>query len=136
MSPSLPLAVMVTYDATTEAVTVTVRPVYLDDKSDPIAGRFVFAYFVTIANESAYEVQLLRRRWLITDAHERVQEVEGEGVVGRQPTLRPGESHEYHSFCVLPTFTGEMTGTYLLQREDGARFRAEIPRFYLGAQTN
>ncbi|MEM1054357.1 MAG: Co2+/Mg2+ efflux protein ApaG [Bacteroidota bacterium] len=127
---------MVTYDATTESVTVRVRPVYLDAKSDPIAGRFVFAYFVSITNESELDVQLLRRRWIIRDGRGHVQEVEGEGVVGRQPMLRPGETHEYHSFSVLPTFTGAMEGDYLLQREDGARFRAIIPRFYLTARTN
>lgn len=127
---------MVTYDATTEAISVRVRPVYLDDKSRPAAGRFVFAYFVTITNESDQEVQVLRRRWLITDADGRVQEVEGEGVVGLQPVIPPGASHAYHSFSVLPTFTGTMAGDYLLQRADGARFRAEIPRFYLAALAN
>lgn len=134
--PSLPPVVMLTYDATTEAVTVRVRPVYLDAKSSPIAGRFVFAYFVTVANDSPYEVQLLRRRWRIEDASGTVQDVEGEGVIGRQPVIPPGGRHEYHSFCVLPTFTGAMEGDYLLQREDGARFRAEIPRFHLAAGTN
>ena len=127
---------MVSYGATTEAVTVTVRPVYLDDKSEPLAGRFVFAYFVRIENAGAQEVQLLRRRWLIRDASGHVQEVEGQGVIGRQPVLAPGEAHAYHSFCVLPTFEGTMEGDYLMQREDGARFRAEIPRFHLRALAN
>ena len=127
---------MPTYGATTEAITVTVRPAYLDDKSDPVGKRFVFAYFVTIANDGPEEVQVLRRRWVIRDETGTVQEIEGEGVVGRTPTIAPGEAHEYHSFCVLPTFTGSMEGDYLLQRPDGARFRAEIPRFHLRALAN
>ncbi|MEL6617165.1 MAG: Co2+/Mg2+ efflux protein ApaG [Bacteroidota bacterium] len=127
---------MVRYDATTEAVTVTVRPVYLDDKSQPLARRFVFAYSVRIENHGTEEVQLLRRRWTIRDGRGRVQEIEGDGVVGRQPTIAPGAAHEYQSFCVLPTFDGDMEGDYLMQRADGARFRAEIPRFYLRAMCN
>jgi len=127
---------MVSYDATTDAVTVTVRPVYLDDKSDPIVRRFVFAYHVRIENHGDGEVQLLRRRWRIVDADGRVQDIEGAGVVGRQPTIPPGAAHEYHSYCVLPTFTGTMEGTYLMEREDGQRFRATIPRFHLRALAN
>lgn len=127
---------MVSYDATTDAITVTVRPVYLDDRSEVLESRFVHLYFVEIENEGPGEVQLLRRRWIITDAHGNVQEIEGEGVVGRQPVLGPGDVHEYHSFCVLPTFEGTMEGTYLMQRENGSRFRAEIPRFHLRALVN
>ena len=127
---------MVSYDATTDAVTVTVRPVYLDDRSDVVEGRFVHLYFVQIGNGGSGEVQLLRRRWIITDAEGRVEEVEGEGVVGRQPVIPPGEVHEYHSFSVLGTFEGTMEGTYLMQREDGSRFKAEIPKFYLRALAN
>ncbi len=127
---------MVSYDATTEAVTVTVRPAYLDDKTDVIARRFVFAYFVRIENGGAGEVQLLRREWVITDASGRVQHVEGPGVIGLQPTIAPGGAHEYHSFCVLPTFDGTMEGSYLMQRETGARFRVQIPLFYLRALSN
>ena len=127
---------MVSYDATTDAVTVTVRPVYLDDRSDVLERRFVHLYFIQIENHSAGEIQLLRRRWIITDALGNVQEVEGKGVVGRQPVLGPGEIHEYHSFTVLPTFEGTMEGTYLMQREDGSRFKAEIPRFHLRALAN
>ena len=127
---------MVSYDATTETVRVTVRPAYLDDKSDALARRFVFAYFVRVENQGEDEVQLLRRHWRITDAEGRVEEVEGAGVVGAQPAIRPGEAHEYHSFCVLQTFEGSMEGTYLMQRESGARFRAQIPTFHLRALAN
>ena len=127
---------MLSYAATTDAVEVSVRPVYLDAKSDPVAGRFVFAYFVRIENHGAEPVRLLRRRWSITDAAGVTEEVEGPGVVGQQPTIAPGAAHEYHSFCVLQTFGGSMTGTYLMERPDGERFRARIPRFHLRAMAN
>ena len=127
---------MVSYAATTDAVRVTVRPAYLDGKSDVVGRQFTFAYFVRIENEGHSEVQLLRRTWLITDSEGHVQEVEGEGVIGEQPVIGPGEMHEYHSFCVLRTFEGSMEGTYLMQRENGDRFRAQIPTFHLRALTN
>ncbi len=127
---------MITYDATTDRIAVSVRPVYLDGQSDLVARRFVFAYFISITNRSAIEVQLLRRHWIIKDDAGGVQEVEGEGVVGEQPHILPSGMHEYNSFCVLPTFTGTMEGTFLMQRENGERFRVEIPRFDLRAQAN
>lgn len=127
---------MTLYAATTEEVTVSVRPVYLDDQSDVFARRFVFAYFVQIANEGPEEVQLLRRHWLIHHGGGRTVEVEGEGVVGQQPVIRPGETHLYNSFCVLETMTGSMEGTYLMQRPNGSRFRAVIPQFHLRAAAN
>lgn len=127
---------MVSYDSTTDAVTVTVRPAYLDDRSDPVGRRFVFTYFVEILNGGTGEIQLLRRRWLITDAGGHVQQVEGPGVVGLQPMIAPGATHAYHSFCVLPTFEGTMEGSYLLQHATGERFRAAIPRFHLRALAN
>ncbi len=127
---------MVSYDATTEMLTVSVRPVYLDGKSDVLGKRFVFAYFIRIENHGDEEVQLLRRRWEISDVDGRVQEVEGAGVVGRQPVIGPGGWHEYHSFCVLQSFQGSMEGTFLMQRTNGERFYAQIPRFYLQAMSN
>ena len=127
---------MVSYDATTETVRVTVRPAYLDGKSDAMERQFVFAYFVRLENHGDEDIQLLRRRWVITDSDGRVQEVEGSGVVGQQPSIAPGEAHEYHSVCVLRTFEGTMEGTYLMQREDGSRFRARIPHFHLVALGN
>lgn len=127
---------MVSYVATTDTVEVSVRPVYLDAKSDAVVRRFVFAYFVRIENGGTEPVRLLRRRWTITDAAGVTEEVEGPGVVGQQPTIAPGEAHAYHSFCVLQTFGGSMTGTYLMERPDGARFRARIPRFHLRAMAN
>ncbi len=127
---------MVTYDATTQSIAVSVRPVYLDGQSDLLARRFVFAYFITIGNHGAGDVQLLRRHWIIKDDTGGLQDVEGEGVIGEQPTIAPGGVHEYNSYCVLPTFTGTMEGTYLMQRENGEQFRVEIPRFDLRAQAN
>lgn len=127
---------MVPYSATTDDVTVTVRPVYLDSQSDFFSRRFVFGYFIRIENHGAEEVQLLRRHWYIYDAGGRVQEVEGEGVVGQQPLIAPGAAHEYSSYCVLTTFEGTMEGSYLMQRPNGERFRIAIPRFDLRAAAN
>ena len=127
---------MFPFEATTQQLTVSVRPVYLDEQSDVFASRFVFAYFVQLQNHGQGEVQLLRRHWVIHHGDGRVVDVEGEGVVGQQPVLAPGTTHAYHSFCVLETMTGSMEGTYLMQRPNGARFRAVIPRFALRARAN
>ena len=127
---------MVPYVATTEDITVTVRPVYLDGQSDVLNQRFVFGYFVRIENRGSGDVQLLRRHWHIQDSNGRVQEVEGEGVVGKTPLIAPGESHEYNSFCIIETFEGSMEGTYLVEREYGSRFKVTIPRFDLRAAAN
>lgn len=127
---------MLAYTATTEDIVVTVRPGYLDSQSDVMNRRFVFGYFVRIENRSAEEVQLLRRHWTIRETTGRIEEVEGEGVVGKQPTIPPGQAHEYSSFCVLQSFEGSMEGTYLMQRPNGARFRIAIPRFELRALSN
>ena len=127
---------MVPYVSTTEGITVTIRPVYLDQESDILNHRFVFAYYVKIENNSEDEVQLLRRRWLIKEMNGRVQEVEGDGVVGQQPIIKPGEQHEYNSFCVLTTFEGSMEGSYVMERPNGQRFRATIPLFNLRAAAN
>lgn len=124
------------YEATTQQLTVSVRPVYLDDQSDVFASRFVFAYFVEIQNHGLAEVQLLRRHWMISHGDGRIVEVEGEGVVGQQPVLAPGGTHAYNSFCVLETMDGTMEGTYLMQRPNGSRFRAQIPLFHLRAAAN
>jgi ApaG protein len=127
---------MVHYAATTGEVTVSVRPVYLDQQSDPLGHQFVFAYFVEVTNHGDADVQLLRRRWRITDGFGEVQEVEGAGVVGEQPVIGPGETHRYNSFCVLETMEGAMEGSYLMERARGERFRAAIPRFHLRARAN
>ncbi len=127
---------MIPYTSVTENIRVTVRPVYLDGKSDVINQRFVFGYFVRIENAGDTDVQLLRRHWYIHDASGRIQEVEGDGVIGAQPVIVPGESHEYNSYCVLETFTGFMEGYYLMESENGSRFQVAIPRFDLSAASN
>jgi ApaG protein len=124
------------YAATTENITVTVRPVYLDGQSNPIERKFVFAYFIQIVNNSPEQVQLLRRHWFITNSNGNVQEVEGEGVVGRQPVIPPGGTHDYNSFSVLETFEGSMEGSYLMERPGGEQFSVAIPRFVLRAAAN
>jgi ApaG protein len=119
------------YAATTRDITVTVQPRYLDDQSVPDAGHFVWAYHVHIHNNSGETVQLLTRHWVITDAEGRVHEVRGEGVIGKQPILRPGESFEYASGTPLSTPSGMMMGTYQMQGDDGERFDIDIPAFSL-----
>jgi len=127
---------MFPFEATTQQLTVSVRPVYLDEQSDVFENKFVFAYFVRLENHGSEEVQLLRRHWVIHHGNGRVANVEGEGVVGQQPVLAPGTTHAYHSFCVLEAMEGAMEGTYLMQRANGSRFRALIPRFTLRARAN
>ena len=124
------------YTATTEQITISVRPVYIDSQSDALVRKFVFAYFVRVENHGTEPVQLLRRHWFINHAGGRIEEVEGEGVVGKQPTIEPGKVHEYNSFCILETFEGSMEGTYLMQRGAGEYFRVVIPRFTLRAMAN
>lgn len=122
--------------ATTENITITVHPIYLDGQSDIIAKKFVFGYRVRIENNRSEPVQLLRRHWFIRDSKGETKEVEGEGVVGRQPVIQPGEAHEYKSYCVLETFEGSMEGSYQMQRPDGTILNILIPRFILRAAAN
>lgn len=117
---------------TTQGVTVTVTTNYLPDYSSPSQEHFVFAYRIDIRNDSGYTVKLLRRHWFISDANGTVREVEGEGVVGRQPVLEPGESHQYMSGCNLKSGVGKMRGTYLMERlGNGESFQVNIPEFTL-----
>lgn len=119
------------YEAETRGVRVRVAPSFLPDHSDPDEQRFVWAYTVEIENAGRETIQLVDRRWIITDAHGRVEEVKGPGVVGEQPTLRPGESFHYTSGCPLPTDSGAMVGHYGLVTDAGERFEAAIPAFSL-----
>ena len=117
---------------TTQGVTVTVTTNYLPDYSSPSQEHFVFAYRIDIRNDSGNTVKLLRRHWFISDANGTVREVEGEGVVGRQPVLEPGESHQYMSGCNLKSGVGKMRGTYLMERlGNGDNFQVNIPEFTL-----
>ena len=115
----------------TDGIRVTVRSVYVPEQSAPRAKRYVFAYTVRIANEGATTAQLRTRHWIITDGEGRVEEVRGDGVIGAQPTLKPGQHFEYTSGCVLRTPRGTMHGTYRMHRDDGRFFDAEIAPFSL-----
>ena len=110
---------------------VSVRPQYLDAHSNPEEQHFVFAYTVTIRNTGEHTAQLMSRHWIITDANNQVEEVRGDGVVGEQPVLKPGESFEYTSGCPLTTPVGSMRGTYQCVADDGTAFEATIPEFVL-----
>jgi ApaG protein len=110
---------------------VSVRPQFLPEQSDPDDDTYVFAYTVTIRNTGESIAKLLSRHWIITDSEGRIEEVRGEGVVGEQPVLRPGESFEYTSGCPLETPVGSMQGSYQCIAEDGTRFEVEIPEFVL-----
>lgn len=121
------------YKATTRAIDVSVEPFYLAEQSEPEKERWVFGYRVRIENAGTETVQLLTRHWQITDGRGRVIEVRGEGVVGEQPRLEPGESFQYTSGTPLPTPTGIMAGSYQMVNEDGERFDVVIPAFSLDA---
>lgn len=127
---------MVSFVAESEGVRVTVRPLWQPAQTDPFAGKFVFSYAVEIANETDGELQLLRRAWRIAHADGHVETVEGEGVVGEQPVIAPGDRYAYTSFVVLRTFTGTMEGHYTMERATGERLRATIPTFHLAAMAN
>jgi len=120
------------YSQTTRAITVTVRPIFLEDQSTPEEGHFVWAYQVTIGNDGTQTVQLLRRHWVITDGLGQVQEVDGPGVVGEQPILEPGERFVYTSGTPLPTPSGFMQGSYAMRVIDsGEVFDVVVPVFSL-----
>ncbi|MGB2867686.1 MAG: Co2+/Mg2+ efflux protein ApaG [Bacteroidota bacterium] len=124
------------YTAITEGIKIVVRPVYLDTQSEVLSRKFVFAYFIRIENNSGEQVQLLRRRWHIEHSSGKTEEVDGEGVIGKQPVIKSGEFHEYNSFCILETMEGFMEGSYLMQRKNGTTFTVAIPRFSLRAASN
>jgi len=117
----------------TDAMAIGVRPEYAAEHSDPASWRYVFAYYITIENVGNETAQLFWRHWLIHDLVAGDHEVEGEGVVGQSPVLRPGDSHRYNSFCILRGPTGHMAGFYHFRRRDGSVFRAPIPRFHFHA---
>lgn len=114
----------------TDGVKISVSTEYQQDYSNPDQLHYVFTYKILIENYSDYTIQLLRRHWHIFDAYGVRREVEGEGVVGQQPVLEPGESHEYISGCNLKSGIGKMVGTYQMERIiDGKKFIANIPEF-------
>ncbi|MSP43271.1 MAG: Co2+/Mg2+ efflux protein ApaG [Alphaproteobacteria bacterium] len=119
------------YETVTRDIRVAVEPHFLADQSQPDQNRYLWAYRVTIRNDGGRTVQLRSRYWRITDGAGRVQEVRGDGVVGKQPMLAPGESFQYTSGTPLPTPSGFMTGTYQMQTGEGEEFDIDIPTFSL-----
>jgi ApaG protein len=119
------------YSETTRSITITVRPIYLEEHSSPADDHYVWAYHVRIENGGNETVQLRNRHWKIIDSLGRLQEVRGPGVVGEQPVLTPGASFEYTSSCPLPTSSGFMVGDYEMQTESGECFLAQVPAFSL-----
>lgn len=112
-------------------IRIRVATQYVDEQSEPDIDRYVFAYTITIENNSDTQAQLLGRHWVITDANGKVQEVSGDGVVGEQPKLNPGETYKYSSGAVLETPVGAMEGRYRMQAAGGIDFYAPIPAFTL-----
>jgi len=112
-------------------ISVAVETAYLDEQSDPKERRYVFSYTITIRNEGLVPARLVTRHWIITDADGKVQEVRGDGVVGEQPYLKPGQGFRYSSGAVIETPVGAMQGSYQMVADDGRRFDASIAPFRL-----
>lgn len=110
---------------------ISVATQFLEEESDPAEDRYVFAYTIRIRNLGRLPAQLLDRHWIITDANGKIEEVRGEGVVGEQPRLEPGEDFTYTSGAIIATAVGTMEGSYGLAGDDGTRFEAPIPPFTL-----
>jgi ApaG protein len=117
-----------------EGITISVETYYQPDYSNPVNGEFMFAYRITIENNNAFPVKLLRRNWHIYDSNGSTREVEGEGVVGIQPQINPGQSYRYISGCNLRSEIGKMYGTYLMENSNTQQtFNADIPAFEMCA---
>jgi ApaG protein len=114
-----------------QPIRIEVETAYLDEQSNPREQRYVFSYTITIRNEGQVAARLLTRHWIITDANGKVQEVHGDGVVGEQPHLKPGQGFRYSSGAVLETPVGSMQGSYQMVTDDGTRFDAPIAVFRL-----
>ncbi len=112
-------------------IRIEVETAYLDEQSDPRERRYVFSYTITIRNEGTVPARLMTRHWVITDANGKVQEVRGDGVVGEQPHLKPGQGFRYSSGAVLETPVGAMQGSYQMVTDDGLKFDAPIAAFRL-----
>jgi len=121
------------HSATTEGITVRVAVNFLPEQSRIEAGKWFWVYHIRIENHSDRPVQLITRHWRITDGRGMVNHVDGDGVVGEQPLLQPGESHDYVSGCPLSTPQGSMEGYYTFRRQDGSELQATIPYFPLAA---
>ena len=119
------------YEAETYGVTIRVLPEYLDDRSEPDQRQYFWRYTIEIENGADQEIQLLRRHWVITDAVGRRQEVRGDGVVGEQPYISPGDRYIYASGCPLNEPSGLMMGSFVMCRDDGEEFQVTVPAFSL-----
>ena len=118
-------------DVVTQGIRVRVQSCYVQAESDPDRSHYFFAYTVRISNEGDTPARLVSRHWIIKDSHGRTEHVRGPGVVGQQPRLEPGQSHEYTSCCPLTTASGSMQGTYQMVRDDGGEFDAVVGVFSL-----
>ncbi|MGD1844889.1 MAG: Co2+/Mg2+ efflux protein ApaG [Salibacteraceae bacterium] len=120
------------FTAVTAGIKISVKATYKPEYSDPRRNNYLFSYQIKIENMSDYTVKLLRRHWFIFDSNGEHRQVEGEGVIGEQPTLAPGDLYSYESACSLTTEIGKMHGTYLMQRKlDNGQFRVRIPEFFM-----
>ena len=118
-------------DTTTNGIRVQVSSQFLPDRSSPKEEQYVFAYHITITNVGTDIAQLISRHWIITNADGETEEVQGPGVVGEQPLLKPGEHFEYTSFCPLKTNVGTMHGSYTMVTPDGEAFQVRVAPFTL-----
>jgi len=120
-------------DSLQNNIKVDVETRYIEEQSNPEQNYFVFAYTITIQNQGQKTAQLLTRHWVITDSNHKIQEVKGDGVVGEQPILKPGEQFVYTSGTMLETSVGTMKGSYQMESADGSKFDATIEEFVLSA---
>ena len=118
------------YREETDNIEVEVAPVYLSEESAPAKGQFFYMYAVRITNNRPEPVQLLTRKWTIRNGQGEVKEIEGDGVIGEQPWIKPGDTYTYRSFCPLTTPTGNMRGSYLFENEAGEEIEAKVPLFF------
>lgn len=119
------------YREVTQGIVIEATPEYVPEHSNPIHKLYYFSYRIRVTNENAFPVKLLSRQWVIRDGTGACRKVSGEGVIGIQPEIGPGQSFEYESFCPLPTPTGNMRGSYRLAKPDGETLECSIPLFFL-----
>ena len=115
------------------SINVDVDTLYIESESSPVNSQYVFAYTITITNDGTEAAKLMTRHWVITDANGHIEEVRGNGVVGEQPYLKPGEGFQYTSGAVLKTPVGTMSGSYRMVTDNGSNFDADIPEFILSS---
>jgi ApaG protein len=114
-------------------INIDVDTLYIESESSPVNSQYVFAYTITITNTGTEAAKLITRHWVITDANGHIEEVRGDGVVGEQPHLKPGEGFQYTSGAVLKTPVGTMSGSYQMVTDNGGHFEADIPEFILSS---